>query len=202
MHLVPTTEEYIPLGIHYLRRKKTVVLPTDTLYGICADALEYRAVEKVFELKRRRPNKPLIVLVPSTEWIKKFFFVKKMPPSAEKLFNADYPISVIIPVKGFEWITRGSGTVAFRVVKGGFIKDFLEAYGRPIVAPSANWEGFPPAGDPFQALLYFGNGVSVYYNGGKLKGEPSAVVDLTTETPKVLRKGRLPEKVLQELLKN
>jgi len=201
MHVVPATDEYIPLGIHFLKKGAVVVLPTDTLYGVCADALNYRAVEKIFELKHRRPNKPLIVLTPSVEWIKNFFFVKEIPPSAEKLLNAPYPVSVILPVEGFDWISRATGTIAFRVVKRGFIKQFLEAYGRPIVAPSANWEGFPPARDPFQALLYFGNGVSVYYNGGVLKGEPSAVVEVKGKTLSVLRRGRIPEKVLQELLK-
>jgi len=202
MHVVPATGEYIPLGVKYLRRKEPVVIPTDTLYGICADALDYRAVERVFELKHRSPNKPLIVLVPDPAWVKTFFFIKEMPPSAEKLFKSAHPISVILPAEGFDWISRGSGKIAFRVVKGGFVKEFLEHYGRPIVAPSANWEGFPPAADAAHALFYFGNRVPVYYNAGALKGQPSALVDLTTPTPQILRKGPLSESELQKLLKN
>ncbi len=192
MHVVPATERYISLGIKFLKRGYTVVLPTDTLYGICADALNFRAVERIYKLKHRRKDKPLIVLLASTDWLKEFFFIKEIPPSAEELFLSEYPISVILPVRGFDWISRGSGKIAFRVVKRGFIKRFLEIYKRPLVAPSANWEGFPPARDAFQALLYFGNGVAVYYNGGVLKGEPSALVEIENNTLRILRRGRLP----------
>jgi len=201
MHVLPAKVDYAHLGVKYLRRKGVIVLPTDTLYGICADALDYRAVEKVFELKRRRPDKPLIVLLPSVDWLKKFFFVKKVPPSAERLLKAPVPISVILPVEGFDWISRGTGRIAFRVVKEGFVREFLEAYGRPIVAPSANWEGFPPARSVAHALFYFGNGVSVYYDGGTLKGKPSALVDATADPPALLRKGTLDDGGLEKLLK-
>ncbi|NPB05528.1 MAG: L-threonylcarbamoyladenylate synthase [Aquificae bacterium] len=197
MFVVPATAERIPLGVKFLKKGFPVVLPTDTLYGICADALDYRAVERVFELKHRTPTKPVIVLIPRLSWLKEFFFLKEVPEAAKKLFLLDVPVSVLLKVEGFEWISRGSGKIAFRLVKGGFVREFLEAYGRPIVAPSANWEGFPPAKDAVHALFYFGNGVAVYYDGGRLEGPPSAVVEVSPEGKlKVLRegvlKGRLP----------
>ncbi len=199
MQLLPALGNFIHHGVKALERGEVVLLPTDTLYGLCADALSPPAVEKVYRLKQRNPKKPLIVLLAFPEWLDKFFGIKNPPEAAEKLFKLDIPVSIVLKVDGFDWISRGGKSVAFRVVKGGFVKEFLKSFGRPVVAPSANWEGYPPAESPMQAFLYFGGGVSVYYNGGILKGNPSALVDLTGETPKVLRRGTLREKDLQNL---
>ena len=179
MFIVEATAGRIPLGVNFLKKGFPVVLPTDTLYGICADALNYRAVEKIYQLKNRNPKKPLIVLISDLFQLKEFFFIRKLPKVVEQLFLLEEPLSIILPVEGFNWISRSSGKIAFRLVKKGFIKEFLDTYRRPIVAPSANWEGFPPAKDPFHALFYFGNQVAVYYNGGTLKGEPSTLLELT-----------------------
>ncbi|HID79098.1 MAG TPA: Sua5/YciO/YrdC/YwlC family protein [Aquifex aeolicus] len=198
MHLLPAKGRYIPLGIEFLKKNFPVVLPTDTLYGICADALTPEAVEKVYHAKWRNPSKPLIVLVYSPFQIEEFFGIK---PTKEVLNILNYkkPISLLLPVKGFEWVSRGSGLIAFRWVKEGFIKKFLQTYKRPLVAPSANWEGFPPAKDIFQAFFYFGNWVSVYYDGGVLKGLPSALLKLEGKKAKILRRGNLNEEDFKNL---
>jgi len=200
MRIVPAEKDFIPLGVELLKKGHIGVLPTDTLYGICADALNPQAVEKIYILKWRNKKKPLIVLIENLDQLRDFFGIKKIPPIAEKLFFYKKPISVLLEVENFDWISRGSGKIAFRLVKDGFIKEFLRGLKKPIVAPSANWEGFPPAKDVFQAFNYFGNGVSIYYNGGTLKGNPSALVDLKGKKVSVLRRGLLDNKDLEKLL--
>jgi L-threonylcarbamoyladenylate synthase len=199
MRIVPAASEYIPLGIEFFKKGFVGVLPTDTLYGICADALNPEAVEKIYTLKWRNKKKPLIVLIENLEQLGKLFGIKELPPSAEKLLLYTKPVSVLLDVENFEWISRGSKKIAFRLVKEGFIKDFLKEFGKPIVAPSANWEGFPPARDVFQAFNYFGNGVAVYYNGGVLKGNPSALVDVNGNKVSLLRRGILSLEELSDL---
>ena len=199
MRVLPAEERYIPLGVELLKRGHPAVLPTDTLYGICADATNPEAVEKIYTLKWRNRRKPLIVLVEDPLWLERFFGI---PYSglAEKLLLHPKPISVILPVKGFEYLTRGGRGIAFRLVKGGFIKDFLRAFKRPVVAPSANWEGHPPAENPFHAYLYFGDAVPTYYNAGTLKGNPSALVSLLdAERVEVLREGDLTGEEIEKL---
>ena len=193
MRIVEAQSRYIPLGVEAVNKGFPVVLPTDTLYGICADATNPKAVEKVYTLKWRNPKKPLIVLIENLLWLEKFFGIVPSE-EAKKLLLYPKPISVVIPVKGFEYLTRGGEGIAFRFVKEGFVKEFLKALGKPIVAPSANWEGYPPAKDPFQAFLYFGGGVAIYFNGGILKGYPSALISLVNhEKIEILRKGNLSE---------
>ncbi len=199
MFIVEAKAEKASLGTKFLKKGEIIVLPTDTLYGLCADALNYKAVEKVYRLKNRNPQKPLIVLISDLNWLEKFFFIKPLPEKVKELFLLEEPLSILLPIKGFEWISRKSGKIAFRLVKKGFIKDFLKKYGRPIVAPSANWEGFPPAKDPFQAFLYFGNQVKVYYNAGPLKGKPSTIVEtFKGGNIKILREG--DKKTVQKIL--
>jgi L-threonylcarbamoyladenylate synthase len=199
MRIVPAERKYIPLGVEILNKGFVGVLPTDTLYGICADALNPKAVEKIYTLKWRNKNKPLIVLIETLQQLEKFFGIKDIPPLAEKLFKYEKPISVLLKVKNFEWISRESQKIAFRLVKNGFIKEFLKELGKPIVAPSANWEGFPPARDVFQAFNYFGNGVAIYYNGGVLKGNPSALVDINGDKVSLLREGTLNSQEISKL---
>jgi len=203
MFIVEATAVRIPLGVNFLKKGFPVVLPTDTLYGICADALNYRAVEKIYQLKNRNPKKPLIVLISDLSQLKEFFFIRELPKVVEQLFLLEEPLSILLPVEGFNWISRNSGKIAFRLVKKGFIKEFLDTYRRPIVAPSANWEGFPPAKDPFHALFYFGNQVAVYYNGGTLKGKPSTLLELTPKGEiNILRTGNpLTVEKVKSLLK-
>ena len=199
MRVLPAKGKYIPIGVEVLKRGHPAVLPTDTLYGICADATNPKAVENIYTLKWRNRKKPLIVLVDDLLRLEEFF---NITPNglAKKLLLHPKPVSVILPVKGFEYLTRGGRGIAFRLVKGGFIKEFLQEFGKPVVAPSANWEGHPPAREPFQAYLYFGDAVPLYYNGGILKGNPSALISLLDpKKVEVLRKGNLTEEEIKDL---
>lgn len=198
MRILPAKGEYISIALPFVNKGYPIVLPTDTLYGICADATNQKAVEKIYHLKWRNPNKPLIVLIENLQWLEKFFHLS-VSGGIEKLFLFEKPISVILPIKGFDYISRGSGKIAFRLVKKGFIKEFLKAFGKPIVAPSANWEGHPPAKTPLQAYLYFGDAVPVYFDGGIRIGNPSALIDLSDGRFNVLRKGNLTTKDLEIL---
>ena len=199
MRILPAERGFTDLGVEYLKRGFPVVLPTDTLYGICADALNPKAVEKVYNLKWRNPKKPLIVLIAKIEWLEEFFKVK--PSICEKrLLKFEKPVSVLIEVKNFDWVSRGKKEIAFRLVKKGFIKNFLLRFGKPIVAPSANWEGYPPAKSVFQAFLYFGGGVPIYYNGGVLEGKPSSLVRCKGKNLELLREGTSALKELKSLI--
>jgi len=199
MRILPAERGFSALGVKYLNRGFPAVLPTDTLYGICADALNPEAVEKIYTLKWRNPKKPLIVLIAEIEWVRKFFKTK-LSRCEEKLLNFEKPLSVLVKVENFDWISRGKGEIAFRLVKKGFIKDFLLEFGKPIVAPSANWEGFPPAKDIFQAFLYFGSSVAVYYNGGVLSGKPSSLVRCGGEKIELLREGTTTLEEIKNLI--
>jgi len=124
------------------------VIPTDTIYGICASAFNKKAVEKVYKLRKRDPEKPMIILIGAFGDLNQFgaaldqrrkTFLKKVWPGK---------VSVILKIIGgkkkFTYLHRGTKTPAFRLPRKPELLESLKFSG-PLVAPSANLEGFTPA---------------------------------------------------------
>ena len=154
-----------------------VVMPTDTLYGLIASALDPQAVEKIYTLKKRDAGKPCIVLIAHKESLRVF----NIDPYSREMEKIDKywpgPNSIILPCKNekFKYLHRGTETIAFRVPDDKELRDFIEEVG-PIVAPSANIEGEPPAETIEEAKDYFGNVPACYSDGGKITGKPSTII--------------------------
>jgi len=165
------------------------VIPTDTIYGICASALNKKAVEKVYKLRKRNPKKPCIILISTITDLKKFDV--KLKNWQRKIFKKIWPskISVVLPSKSskFFYLHRGTKTLAFRLPKNKLILEILKISG-PLIAPSANFEGKNSAKTINEAKKYFKNKV-FYLNRGKLKSKPSTIIDLTSNKIKIIRKG-------------
>ncbi|MBI5306470.1 threonylcarbamoyl-AMP synthase [Candidatus Wolfebacteria bacterium] len=163
------------------------VIPTDTIYGICGSAFNKKTVEKIYKLRKRNPKKPVIVLIADFDDLKKFGV--KISGFQKKILNRLWPgkASVILKCsfKKFFYLHRGTKTIAFRMPKNKKLIEILKISG-PLVAPSANWEGYPPAKNIKEAKKYFGNKV-FYLDRGNLISKPSKLIDLTGKIPKVLR---------------
>ncbi len=165
------------------------VLPTDTLYGIVGSAFSKRVVERIYALKGRNTKKPFIVLIHSILDLKKFGI--KIAPAQKKILDSVWPgpVSVILPCpqKKFEYLHRGTKSLAFRLPKNRMLREILKKTG-PIVAPSANPEGLPPAATVAEARKYFGGSVDFYLAGGRKVGKPSKIISLLGPESEVLRK--------------
>ncbi len=162
-----------------------VVAPTDTIYGILADATNPSAVKSLYKL-RRPSGKPFLVLVPNLFWVQKLGL--KIDRKVAKVLSG-YTVSLVLLKRSrlFHWL--GTDTVAVRYPRRGFIHMLLKRFCRPVVAPSANPEGKPPAEDIERAYRYFGERVSLYIDCGKLTGKPSPIVLLSDRGVRVLRSG-------------
>ncbi len=145
------------------------VVRTDTIYGIIARASKMRAVEKVYSVKQRDPSKQCIVLIPGSG------SVREHSAQIARFSTPDQPpTSVVVPATGeHEWILRGGNSVAYRVVRDEFLKKVIQAVG-PVIAPSANPEGLPPARTIEEAKAYFGDLVDVYIDGGEVPEDVQA----------------------------
>jgi L-threonylcarbamoyladenylate synthase len=132
------------------------VIPTDTIYGICTSAFNRKSVEKVYKLRKRNPNKPCIILISSFDDLKKFNV--KLNSWQRKILEKLWPgkISVILscPYKEFYYLHRGTNSLSFRLPKNKLILNILKISG-PIIAPSANWEGYEPAKNIREARKIF-----------------------------------------------
>jgi len=175
-----------PRGVVKILQKGGVgIIPTDTIYGIVGSALSRSAVEKIYKLRKRDKKKPFIVLIGSFGDLRKFG-VKLSPRLLGFLKNVwPGPVSVILPLgakrralsNNLKYLHRGTNSIAFRLPKDRWLRNFLQRTG-PLVAPSANLAGKPPARTVAEAKKYFGNKVDFYIDGGRRAGAPSAIVEI------------------------
>ncbi|MCS6789313.1 MAG: L-threonylcarbamoyladenylate synthase [Patescibacteria group bacterium] len=165
------------------------VIPTDTIYGICASAFNKKSVELVYKLRKRNPTKPCIILINSVNDLKRFDI--ELNRKQKKLLQEIWPskISVILKCNSekFKYLHRGKNTLAFRLPSKKLILEILKISG-PLIAPSANLEGFISSQNISQAKKYFKNKV-FYLNRGKLTSKPSTLIDLTKNKIQLIRKG-------------
>jgi len=170
-----------------LKQEAIGVIPTDTIYGIVGLALNKDIVEKIYKLKKRSFKKPMVILISSQDELK--MFGVKIGFKQKKFLNKFWPgkISVILdcPFKNFSYLHRNTNTLAFRIPAKKEILKILLITG-PLIATSANLEGYPPATTITQAKKYFGNKV-FYFNKGKINSKPSTLVRFTKDKFEILR---------------
>lgn len=179
---------------------KITVIPTDTIYGIVGSALFPEIVERIYQLRKRTPIKPMIILISSIDDIKKFNI--RLTHKQKKVLSKLWPnpISVILscPSEKFLYLHRGTKTLAFRMPKKDSLLKLLQRIG-PLVAPSANFEGEMPAKNIEEARKYFGNEVD-YIDEGVLISEPSTLIQFEGNDVKILREGVLVKEEIKRLL--
>lgn len=179
-----------------------VVMPTDTVYGIGADAFNTAAVRSLLAAKGRGPDMPVPVLVGS--WSTIDGLVLAVPPVARTLIEAFWPggLSLVIEhAPSLSWDLGDSrGTVMVRMPLHPVALDLLRLVG-PMAVSSANRSGRPPARTAEAARDQLGDDVAVYLDGGPTPlGVASTVVDLTAGVPRVLRQGAVPLDRIREVV--
>lgn len=185
-----------------VRSSRLVVLPTDTVYGIGADAFDSGAVRALLRAKNRGPDMPVGVLVGS--WSTTDGLVLGVSPQARALIEAFWPgdLSIVLPhAPSLQWdLGTTRGTVMLRMPLHPVALELLRDVG-PMAVSSANVSGRPPASTAAEAQEQLGESVSVYLDGGP-SGEPvpSSIVDLTGGEPVLLREGAVSAEAVSEVL--
>ena len=177
--------------VHELKQGNIGVIPTDTLYGLVANARNEEAVERVYRLKGRTPGKPCIILISSFDDLAQFDVIVSKKRREVLCRYWPGPVSCVLPCGANtpEYLHRGTGTVAFRFPNDAGLQGFLREAG-PLIAPSANPEGLPPATTVKEARVYFRNRVSFYVDGGVRIGPASTLIALgSDDSVTVIRPG-------------
>ena len=185
-----------------VRAGRLVVVPTDTVYGIGADAFSSSAVRALLAAKNRGPDMPVGVLVGS--WTTIDGLVLSVPRPARELIEAFWPgdLSIVLPhAPSLAWdLGNSNGTVMLRMPLHPVAIELLRDVG-PMAVSSANTSGKPPAATVTEAKDQLGDSVAVYLDGGP-SGEPvpSTIVDLSGDTPVVLREGAVPVAAVEDVI--
>ncbi|TCC22198.1 threonylcarbamoyl-AMP synthase [Kribbella speibonae] len=170
-----------------------VVMPTDTVYGLAADAFKADAVQRLLDAKGRGRDMPPPVLISVVESLDAL--ATDIPDNGRKLCEEFWPgpLTVICHAQtSLMWdLGETQGTVALRVPDHENTRELLSRTG-PLAVSSANKSGQPAALDVYDAEEQLGESVAVYLDGGEATGgQPSTIVDLTGDTPRVVRVGAL-----------
>ncbi|WP_173918568.1 L-threonylcarbamoyladenylate synthase [Halobacillus sp. Marseille-Q1614] len=186
-----------------LKAQQVVAFPTETVYGLGADATREDAVQKIFEAKGRPADNPLIVHVSNRDQVDEL--VTEISAIAEKLMSAFWPgpLTLVLPSNGraAKNVTAGLSTVAIRMPSDDTALAILNASGLPLAAPSANRSGRPSPTDAEHVMQDLDGRIAGVVDGGPTGvGVESTVVDCTTENPIILRPGGVTKEDLQELV--
>jgi tRNA threonylcarbamoyl adenosine modification protein (Sua5/YciO/YrdC/YwlC family) len=198
----PDREDGLAAAASAVRSGRLVVIPTDTVYGIGADAFSASAVKSLLAAKNRGPDMPVGVLVGS--WSTIDGLVLSVPRAARLLVEAFWPgdVSIGLPhAPSLAWdLGQSGGTVMLRMPLHPVAIELLREVG-PMAVSSANVSGQPPAATAEEARTQLGESVSIYLDGGP-SGDPvpSTIVDLSGQEPVVLREGAVSLASITEVL--
>jgi L-threonylcarbamoyladenylate synthase len=185
-----------------LARGDLVVFPTESVYGLGADATSPVAVERLVAVRGREAGKPILVVAGDVAMTS--LVAREMPPAARRLAERLWPgpLTLVLPARDDvpAPLTAGTGTIGVRVPGHATARALAAALGRPVTAPSANPPGREPAHTIAEARAYFGDAVAAYVDGGRLDGVPSTVVAVEGSAIRIVRAGAIDETTIRAIV--
>lgn len=199
---LPTTATDLEHATAILRRGGVVSFPTETVYGLGADAANEGAVREIFRLKGRPANHPVIVHLPSATQLERW--AKDVPDTAWRLAEAFWPGPLTLILRRQPWVsnalTGAQETVGVRVPAHPLALSLLARFGGGVAAPSANRFGHISPTTAEHVRAEFGGAVPVLDGGAAKVGLESTILDLSSGAPRILRPGVVSAAMLAEVL--
>lgn len=187
----------------HIRAGKTLLYPTETVYGLGCDVFTVSAVEKIFRIKKRAETKPMLVLVNSVAMLRTI--TKDIPPLALQLFEkfSPGPLTVIVPASENipSLVTVHTGTIGVRIPGSDFCLQLIAESQTPLISTSANISGEPQPTSIEELLKLFSEKIDVCINAGNLPpSAPSTIVDVTSGKIVLVREGAIPKSAFDYFL--
>ena len=184
----------IEKAAQWILQGKVVAFPTETFYGLGADALDAEALQKIFRVKQREEDKPLLLLVADQAWLSGL--VRDIPPRAGPLMERFWPGPLTLVFEASphlpSLLTANTGKIGLRISSHPVAQALVRVVGRAITATSANVSGQPAASEAGEVFRSLGKRVGVILDGGKTAGGlGSTVVDVSGASPKIILQGAL-----------
>ena len=186
-----------------LKNGGLAAIPTETVYGLGANAFDAEAVKNIFKAKGRPNDNPLIVHVADIQMVEKI--VTEIPPKAKMLMDAFWPgpLSIIMKKQDIipDEVSAGLSTVAVRMPEHKVALEIIKASGVCVAAPSANTSGRPSPTEAKHVLADLGDKIDAIADGGRCRvGIESTVIDMTSPVPVILRPGGITANMIREVI--
>lgn len=193
----------IRIAANAIKKGGLVAFPTETVYGLGADALNPKAVEKIFAAKRRPPDNPIIVHIAKKEDVYKL--AREIPSGAEELITQFWPGPLTLILRRSSLVSDttvvGLDTIAIRMPRNKVALALISESSVPIAAPSANLAGKPSPTTAQHVLDDLAGRIDIMLDAGHVRiGVESTVIDMTTSIPQILRPGGVPYEKLKSVL--
>lgn len=192
-------------AVNCLKNGGVIVYPTDTIYGLGCDALNEKAVEKVFKIKKRKNSNPFSIMVKNTEELKKYAFLNaRVKNIIAKIIPGPFTI-ILSGAKKLPAIINGKSTnIGIRIPDHPVTQKLSAVFENPIISTSVNIAGEEPLNDPFKIVDLFNQEKfkpDLILDFGKLKeAKPSTVIDFSRRNPQIIRSGMMSVHETMELL--
>ncbi len=198
--LPPSDTGCVQTAAETLKRGGIIIYPTETLYGIGALADNAEAISKIFNIKERAANKPLLTLVKDTDMIRKYFKISEEQFHLYKKFSK-LPLTIIVEQK-FRFpdeLSAGTRKVGIRISSNQFVAELFKFIHTPLASTSANISGQEQVTKIKDIIDQFGHKVDVIVNSGNLPdSQGSTILDITTCPVVMVREGDIKKKELKE----
>jgi L-threonylcarbamoyladenylate synthase len=191
------------LAAEVIQAGGVIVYPTETLYGIGANAWDGAAIAKVRVIKRREGKKPILVIVKDEQQLS--MLTNEVSPEARKLIAKFWPGPLTLVFKATKEVpavlTQGLGTIGVRIPSSPVCLRLLELCGCPLTSTSANLSGGPSLHEVPDIKRAIPRGVDLFLDAGKLTPVlPSTVVDMCVSPPRLLREGAVSSVAIKEII--
>ena len=194
-------EKQIQLAIELLKKGGIVAYPTDTVYGVGADALNKQAVERIYRIKKRPASLPLPVLISDKADLAKV--ASTVPDTAWRLAECFLPGGLtLVLIKSNQipdYVTSGQDTIAVRIPDNRITIALIRGLGSPLIGTSANLSGKPSPVTAEEVREQLGEEIDLLVDGGRCPGGlESTVIDVSGEIPSLLREGVIPHELIEK----
>jgi len=184
----PADPSHVDLAAERLRQGTVIAFPTDTLYAVGARASDPAAVQRLYDIKRRPSGQPMVWLVSGRTQVEPLAVLSEVAIALIGRFWPG-PLTLILPARN----PLDSPTIAVRAPNHQVALALLDSLGEPIASSSANLAGASPPVDADQVIEGLGDTLDLVLDGGSCQiGQPSTILDLSGESPRILRQGAIP----------
>jgi len=179
-----------------------IAYPTETFYGLGADATNEKAIEKIFAVKGRDFKNPISLIIGQTADV--YPLVKDVPEKARKLMEAFWPGALTIVFLAADIVstrlTAGSGKIGLRVSSHPIAQTIVQKLKKPLTATSANLSGAPECSLASEVIKQIGDKIDAILDGGETQGgKASTIIDVTCDPPVILREGVISRQAIEEM---
>ncbi|MFZ3103253.1 MAG: L-threonylcarbamoyladenylate synthase [Smithella sp.] len=180
-----------------------IAYPTETFYGLGADATNEKAIEKIFAVKRRDLKNPISLIIGKPDDI--YPLVKNVPETAKILMAAFWPGALTIVFQASDKIspllTAGSGKIGLRISSHPIALKIVQKLKKPLTATSANLSGTPECSLASEVIKQIGDKIDAILDWGETQGgKASTIIDVTCDPPVILREGTISRKIIEECI--